>query len=68
MPTHRHSLGQNVDKIVDMDSSRFQRVQQGLFSKLLNLKMRQRGAHLRPRRIPALRENALFSLASVSIR
>jgi hypothetical protein len=45
----RRSLGQNVVKIVDMDSSRFHRVQQPRPSKLLNLKMRLRVAHLRPR-------------------
>ena len=57
-----------VDKIVDIFSSRFQRVQQPRLSKLLNLKTRQRVAHLRPRRIPDSRESALFSVASVSMR
>src|ERR1039457_4985177 len=57
-----------VVEIVDMDSSRFHKVQQARFSKLLNLQMRQRGAHLCPRRIPASCKNALFSTASVSMR
>jgi hypothetical protein len=54
-----------VDKIVDIHSPKFHRVQQPRLSKLLNLKMRSTVAHLRLRRIPVARENALFSVASV---
>lgn len=38
----------------------FHRFQPGLYFKLLNLKMRPKKAPLRPRRIPASRENAYF--------
>ena len=41
---------QVVVEIVDVDSPEFHKVQQVRFSKLLNLQMRQEGAHLRPRR------------------
>ena len=40
-----------VDKIVDVLSPRFHRVQQPRLSKMLNLKTRQKGAHLCPRQV-----------------
>jgi hypothetical protein len=58
----------NVDEIVDVSSPKFHRVQQVLVSKFLNLKMRQKGAHLRPRRMPARARTGLFSMLSVSSR
>jgi hypothetical protein len=56
-----------VNKIVDTYSPKFHKVQQPRSCKLLNLKMRKKGAQLRPRRIPASRESALFSAAFVSM-
>jgi len=61
------SLSKQVE-IVDVSSSKFHRVQQGQFSKLLNLQIQKKGAHLRPRRIPAFNGSRLFSTHSVSIR
>src|SRR5579871_458470 len=51
----------NVVETVAKDSSRLNK----RVSKLLNLKMLQEGAHLRPRQIPARFGNALFSSPSV---
>ena len=61
------SLSKQVE-IVDVSSSKFHRVQQGQFSKLLNLQIQKKGAHLRLSRFTASRENALFSVLSVSTR
>ena len=48
------SAAANVVEIVDVSSSNFHRVPPGRFSKLLNLKMHEKGAHLRPSWLPRL--------------
>jgi hypothetical protein len=49
--------------MVDVDSPEFHKVQQVMFSKLLNLKMRQERAYLRTRRFPALHKMPYFQIA-----
>src|ERR1700677_3842106 len=56
-------LRQVVVEIVDVDSPEFHTIQQVRFSKLLNLQVRQEGAHLRPSRFPAFREMPYFQIA-----
>jgi hypothetical protein len=55
-----------VVEIVDVDSSEFHNIQQVRFSKLLNLKIRQEGAHLRPRQFTGKGKIGLFPTYSVS--
>jgi hypothetical protein len=50
----------HADEIVDVISSQFHKVQQVRLSKSLNLKTRQKGAHLRPRQISDSPESTHF--------
>jgi hypothetical protein len=63
---HLSLTGADVVEIVDAVSSRFHRVQQPCPSKLLNLQIRVRLAHLCPRRIPAVTQSRPFSALFVS--